>query len=461
MNKFVFGVIFVGLVLCGTNSAVANNLSAAQLAYFEKEAKLDDKIAFELAHVYLNGSQGVTKNPEKAVNLFKKLADNYSEDGIKVKSAYILGVLYMGQQEHVVDHQQAEHYFKIAAEGATKDSLTDAPYHFAMLTKNDKAYIEFLEKSALLGYVPAMVQLVTAYSEKKRVKTNDNALVKWLRMAADEDHIEAQNLLGNMYFSGDIVYQDYERAYYYLIRAAEHRNPEAQSKLGLIYKLGLGTKVDLVKAQKWFELSYKTGNVIAGENLAGLLLSSEKQEEVKRGLSILESVAKLGSKSAAQKVVSIYQEGKLVKKNAEQLAFWQQQYQNNKDDHSEVIGLNKIEQGEEKVYKASSKAVSFHAKGWQFLKDKDYDKAIPLLKQAALLDLPVAQLDLAIALIQQAQYLEDEALYLKAFAWVKIAANNQQERAGELLSEMQNAFDTRMLQKALSQYRDIKGRIAK
>ena len=461
MKKLVCGAVFVGLALFGTTIAVANNLSAAQLAYYEEEAKLDNKIAFELAHVYLNGSQGVTKDTEKAVKLFKKLADSYSGDGNKVKSAYILGVLYMGQQEHAVDHQQAEHYFQIAAGGATKDSLTDAPYHFAMLTKNDTEYINFLEKSALLGYVPAMVQLVTAYSEKKRVKANDNALVKWLRMAADEGHVSAQALLGNMYFNGDIVYQDYERAYYYLIRAAEHRNSEAQSKLGLIYKLGLGTKVDLAKARKWFELSYKTGNAIAGENLAGLLLSSEKKEEIKRGLTILESVAKSGSKSAAQQIVSIYQEGKLVEKNDEQLAFWQQQHQNNKDDHSEVIGLNKVEQGEEKVYKASSKAVSFHAKGWQFLKDKDYDNAIPLLEQAALLDLPAAQFDLAIALIQQAQNLEDETLYLTAFAWVKVAANNQQERASELLSEMQNTFDARMLQKGLLQYRDIKERIAK
>lgn len=329
-----------------------------------------------------------------------------------------------------------------------------------MLTKDNLLYISSLEKSALMGYVPAMLELVTAYIDKKRVKANDNALVKWLKRAADEDHVQAQNLLGNLYFDRDKVYQDYERAYYYLLRAAEHRNSEAQAKVGLIYKLGLGTKVDLEKARKWFELSYKAGNHIAGENLAGLLLTSAKDGESKRGLSILTSVAKSGSKSAAQKMVRIYQEAKLVEKNDKQLSFWQQQHQNSQDEASEVIGLNKTVQGQEKVYKASSKAVNLYAKGWQFLKDKRYDKAITHLEQAALMDLPAAQLDLAIALIQQAKQLEDYSLYLTAFAWVKIAANNQEESADKLLAEIEGVFDAKMLHDGLLQYRDIKHRIS-
>jgi len=37
MSKFVFGAVFFGLVLFGTTIAVADNLSTAQLVYYEEE----------------------------------------------------------------------------------------------------------------------------------------------------------------------------------------------------------------------------------------------------------------------------------------------------------------------------------------------------------------------------------------------------------------------------------------
>jgi TPR repeat protein len=460
VKNILCGMVYIVIILFSFTAVLANDLTPAQLAYYEEEAKLDNKIAFELAQVYLNGSQGVKKDLNKAVKLFTKLANGYSSDAISGQSAYMLAVLYMGQKGHVIDHQQAENYFKSASEASTKKLLTDAPYHFAMLTQDDKLYISFLEQAALLSYVPAMVELVRAYSDKKRVSANDNALVKWLRMAANEDYVPAQALLGKMYFNGDKVYQDYEQAHYYLIRAAEHRNDEAQATIGLIYKLGLGTRVDVIKAKKWFELSYKSGNPVAGENLAGLLLVAKEKESVQRGLKILEDVASAGSKSAAQQMVVIYQEATLVEKNESKLAFWKKKHQQSKDDSSQVIGLNKSEQGETQVYKADSKAVSLYADGWQLLKDKNYRQAIPLLEQAALLDLPAAQLNLAIALIQQAQKLKDSSLYITAFAWVKIAANNKQEKASELLFDMEAAFDTKSLHDGLIEYKHIKTKIA-
>jgi len=125
-----------------------------------------------------------------------------------------------------------------------------------------------------------------------------------------------------------------------------------------------------------------------------------------------------------------------------------------------VIGLNKPEQGEGKVYKAASRAVDLHTDAWQFLKVKNYTEAIPLLEQAAILNLPAAQFDLALTLIHQAQKLEDNSLYITAFAWGKIAANNKQEQASQLLSELEDSFDTRMLHDGLLKYRDIKEQIA-
>lgn len=67
-----FSLAFSAVSLVATNSVVNafetdNHLSTEQLSYYEEKAKSDDKIVFELALIYLNGSQGVSKDVEKAI----------------------------------------------------------------------------------------------------------------------------------------------------------------------------------------------------------------------------------------------------------------------------------------------------------------------------------------------------------------------------------------------------------
>ncbi len=364
MKMLFLKLILLSISLLYLDFSHAKNLSTRELAHYEREASIDNKIAFELAHVYLQGSQGVTKDQVKAVKWFQKIAEGYSNDYLKEKSAYVLGSLYMGAQDHPVDHTQARRYFSIASKNIKETALIDAPYHFSMLTQDNKLHIEYLEMSARADYLPAILQLVSIYLDKKRVAPNDNALVKWLKLAADKEHVEAQALIGSMYFDGDKVYQDYERAYYYLVRAAEQKHTEAQAKLGLIHKLGLGKKVDLKNARMWFERAYASGNDIAGENLANILLYSKVEGERNKGLEILAVVAESGSKSAAQQMIVIYQDGKLVTKNAEKLNHWQTVFNNSEESASTLIGLNKATKGgDSKVYQAPSKAASYYAEG--------------------------------------------------------------------------------------------------
>jgi TPR repeat protein len=51
---------------------------------------------------------------------------------------------------------------------------------------------------------------------------------------------------------------------------AEEGNSEAQCIIGNIYHLGLGVKIDGVKAVEWYTLSAHQGNAIASNNLAGI-----------------------------------------------------------------------------------------------------------------------------------------------------------------------------------------------
>lgn len=70
--------------------------------------------------------------------------------------------------------------------------------------------------------------------------------------------------------------QDYKRAIVLLTPLAQSGNAEAQCLLGNCYQLGLGIAPDQEQALKWYRAAAEQGNAIAANNLAGILLISDR-----------------------------------------------------------------------------------------------------------------------------------------------------------------------------------------
>jgi TPR repeat protein len=87
------------------------------------------------------------------------------------------------------------------------------------------------------------------------------AAVRWLHLAAERDHAEAQAELGKMYRDGRGVPADDEQAARWLTRAAQAGVGIAQLNLGRMYKDGAGVPRDLVEAYAWFTLAAANGYV--------------------------------------------------------------------------------------------------------------------------------------------------------------------------------------------------------
>lgn len=58
-------------------------------------------------------------------------------------------------------------------------------------------------------------------------------------------------LLGELYYSDNIVKQDYSKSLMWFTKAAKQNVPEAQYKLGFMYYYGIGTKQDSSEAMPW------------------------------------------------------------------------------------------------------------------------------------------------------------------------------------------------------------------
>ena len=79
--------------------------------------------------------------------------------------------------------------------------------------------------------------------------------LRLLRPLAEKGNPDAQINLGNMYFDGNGVPQDYAESVSWYLLAADQGNADAQIALGFLYKYGEAMPFDYVQAYKWFDLA--------------------------------------------------------------------------------------------------------------------------------------------------------------------------------------------------------------
>ena len=80
------------------------------------------------------------------------------------------------------------------------------------------------------------------------------ALDEWIPLAETGDS-RAQYQVALMYYRGEGLPQDYEKAALWYRRAAERGDVDAQLNIGLMHAQGLGVKQSFYEAFKWFELA--------------------------------------------------------------------------------------------------------------------------------------------------------------------------------------------------------------
>src|SRR5258705_207129 len=88
-----------------------------------------------------------------------------------------------------------------------------------------------------------------------------------LQKQADAGDAQAQFALGNLYFRGLGVAQDYTQALIWYRRPAAHGNSNAENQLGYMAEEGWGQPQDYVAALSWYYKAADHGNADAQENI--------------------------------------------------------------------------------------------------------------------------------------------------------------------------------------------------
>jgi TPR repeat protein len=248
-------------------------LFGADITLLETKAREGDPNAqFELARIYLRGSDGVRKDVIRSLELMKGAADQ--------------------------GHAEA-----MGGVGYFYASGTAVP-------KDDTAALTWFRKGAEAGGAKAQLNLGKMLAEGKGTEKNEVEGRKWIKTAADQGQVDAAFAMGQILYFGDIGQEvDYKAAYPYLLVAAEAGNPDAQNIIGVMLENAKGVDMDAALAEQWYRKAAKQGHNKAQSNL-GLILGPEVDERERR----LESltwllVATRKGEITAQKMLEQVREG--------------------------------------------------------------------------------------------------------------------------------------------------------
>lgn len=157
------------------------------------------------------------------------------------------------------------------AEGAT-----------AYNSKNYAVALKEIRPLAQAGNVDAQHLLGLMYYMGRGVPQDYKTALEWHRKAALKGKADAQYVVGAMYYTGNAVIQDHKQAVSWFRKAAEQGHPDAQQVLGLMYRYHMGgMPQDNVIAYMLWNLAAANGSANAAEQRAQVLkhMSKEQIEE--------------------------------------------------------------------------------------------------------------------------------------------------------------------------------------
>ena len=235
----------------------------------------------------------------------------------RILGAALLAALVLGSAASYAQSASPQHLFEMgldAMNGVGPD-------------RNPLAAVDYIHRSADLGYPPAEVMLGSFYDTGNTVLRDPGQAATWYKKAALQDDPVGEWLLGRLILSGAVPprdlneaarslqksaahgdafgqyllgsvkleRQDYAQAAVWFRKAAMQGMPQAQEQLGLLLKQGQGVSLDKSEAYVWLLVSYDAGNQSA--NVASALvqvqaeLSNEQLDQAKARARDLEQTA--------------------------------------------------------------------------------------------------------------------------------------------------------------------------
>lgn len=177
------------------------------------------------------------------------------------------------------------------------------------------------------------------------VEQNYQKAIEYYKKAAELGSVDALKELGVMYGEGIGVEQDYKKAFEYYEQAAKRGNAVALNNLGYMYQHGEGVEQDFEKAKKLYEKAAEQGISGAVSNLGYMYYNGEGvEQDYKKAIELFEKATEQGNEIAKRSIMRYrYSNGERIE--YAQLFFLEGEFHKN-DSYYEKI-KKRIGDGEE------------------------------------------------------------------------------------------------------------------
>lgn len=288
----------LGMLYLNSQGLVKDPEAAAEL-WLTKAAKQGyPEAQLQMGKIHFKNSV-VEGSIKKAYDYFNNAVSRFHDE-----SYLYLGIMHTDPQYGLVDHKKAMDCFEQAyplIKAGEYYQISKLQQQQNDETSNNLA-VEFLEKAAFLGHAEAQYEYALSLQQKNNpdsiawfckaakqkhltaqlmlgkyysCQKNNELAIHWYSQAADQESIEAYYALGLL--NARIL--KFKSAYHYYKAAADKGHVGASYKLGIIYYLGQGVQIDQQKALKYFEKAANKQNPKAKYNLAVHYLQNPKYND--------------------------------------------------------------------------------------------------------------------------------------------------------------------------------------
>lgn len=140
----------------------------------------------------------------------------------------------------------------------------------------DDIFVTELINCAQKDNPACQLELAIIYFEGEKVEENQQKAFEWLKLSAENGYSLAQNEMGVLYKDGCdegcLVPQNYKKAFNWYQLAANQGEILAQYNMGELYYKGNGVRKDIRTAYKWYGLSAENGYYFAQYNIGRMLI---------------------------------------------------------------------------------------------------------------------------------------------------------------------------------------------
>ena len=225
-------------------------------------------------------------------------------------------------------YDDAVKWWKLASDEG--EPYAQYKYAKAILTGNGDSKdiqqaVSLLQYAAENNVIDAVQMLGSMYFNGVGVTKDTSKGLKLLEQAANNGNVTAQSLLGDYYLKGREVPQDLELGTYWLEKAIEGGDGDAANTLGLLY-----TKSDVVKAVKYFQKGHELGFIVSTYNLGRAYYTGEGvTKDYNKAYDLLKKAADVDFFGAQSFLARMYATGEGRKIDFSQAVKWAHKTINN------------------------------------------------------------------------------------------------------------------------------------